>query len=206
MVKAKVDTDLKEMIINDLLLIPTHIRDDRYVRLSSEDCIRLFGNTIQLTIDKELSKDRVLFYEKVTLIGPKGELENVSLLGPLGEQTHIELQMADRWSLGVEPPTKENGMALAAPTLTIVGPIGSVVNYMSGIILGRHIHMDAERANALGLKNKAFVAVETRGNQPVILRNIQLTINNNQYTEFHLTENEADALAIESGDNVKIVL
>lgn len=206
MVTDKVDTKLNEMIIHDLLLVPIHIRDDRHVCLSSEDCIRLFGNDVQLTVQKELSGDRVLYREKITLVGPKGSIENVALIGPFGGQTYIELQMADRWNLGVEPPVKESGTALAAPTLTIVGPMGSVVNYMNGIIMGRHMHMDADRAKALGLKNKAFLSVETRGNQPVILKNIQVTINNHHYTEFHLTGNEAEALEIESGDNVKIVL
>lgn len=189
----------------DLLTIPVGV-SNRHVHLCREDMDILFGKGSEMTILKELSQKG--FYaakETVTVAGPKGAIAKVRLLGPLREHTQIELLASDRYALGILPPVKESGIQSASPSITLVGPKGTVVNCMGGMVAARHIHMKTEEAEILGLKDGDYVKVRTCGERDLVFSKVKIRTGPFD-TELHLDSDEANAAGLNNGDQVKIVL
>ncbi|HEA7200720.1 TPA: hypothetical protein RXJ77_005098, partial [Escherichia coli] len=75
--------------------IPVAI-SNRHVHLSQEDAQTLFGPNYSFKIKKDLSQPgQYACEERVTLVGPKGVIENVRILGPVRPQTQVELSVSD---------------------------------------------------------------------------------------------------------------
>ena len=82
----------------------------RHVHVTKEDLAILFGKEGKLTNKKDLSQPgQFACYERVTVVGPKGELPNVSILGPERKQTQVELSLTDARKIGIVPPIRESG-------------------------------------------------------------------------------------------------
>lgn len=191
---------------DNLLVIPVGV-SNRHVHLCRKDMDILFGKDSELTVYRDLSqKGYYAAEETVTLAGPRGALSRVRLLGPLRESTQIELLASDRFTLGIEPPVRESGIQALAPTITIVGPKGTVINNMGGMVAWRHIHMNTKEANQLGIKDGAYVKVKVRGDRGLVFSNVKIRIGEAFRTELHLDSDEANAAGIKNGDLVEIVL
>lgn len=191
---------------DDLLTIPVGV-SNRHVHLCRKDMDILFGKDSELTVYRELSQTGYYAAEEtVTLAGPRGALSRVRLLGPLRDDTQIELLASDRFTLGIEPPVRESGIQALAPTITIVGPKGTVINNMGGMIAWRHIHMNAKEAEQLGIKDGAYVKVKAKGEREIIFSNVKIRIGEAFRTELHLDSDEANAAGIKNGDLVEIIL
>src|SRR3712207_9303160 len=68
----------------------------RHVHLSQEHIDLLFGKGYELTKVKELSQPgQYACKERVSLIGPKGMIQNVVVLGPARKETQVELSKSD---------------------------------------------------------------------------------------------------------------
>ena len=96
----------------------------RHVHVTREALDILFGEGYELTDKKELSQPgQFASNERVTVVGPKGELANVSILGPVRPATQVELALTDahlqelqRWGVasaslncvqaGCQPPSR----------------------------------------------------------------------------------------------------
>lgn len=191
---------------DDLLLIPVGV-SNRHVHLSRKDMDVLFGEGSELTEYRELTqKGYFAAKETVTIVGPKGAISKVRLLGPLRNETQIEVLASDRFALGIEPPVRESGSPTMAPTITIVGPKGTVINNMGGMIAWRHIHMNTSESKLLGINDGDFVKVKTQGEREIIFSNVKIRIGEAFRTELHLDSDEANAANIKNGDLVKIIL
>ena len=59
--------------------------------------------------------------ERVTLEGPKGQLERVAILGPGRARTQIEVSRTDGFALGIDPPVRDSGKLDGTPTVRIIG-------------------------------------------------------------------------------------
>lgn len=94
---------------NRNMRVPVGI-SNRHIHLSSEDAAALFGPDYQFTIKKELTQPGQYAYnETVTIVGPKGSIEQVRILGPYRKNTQIEVLMADTFRLGMDVPMRLSG-------------------------------------------------------------------------------------------------
>ena len=86
----------------------------RHVHITKEHMAVLFGEGAELTCKKELSQPgQFACEERVTVVGPKGEMKNVSILGPFRSQTQVELSRTDARKIGLDAPTRNPEIWLA---------------------------------------------------------------------------------------------
>ena len=133
---------------------------NRHVHLSKEDLEVLFGKGYQLTPVKDLRQPgQFAAKETVTIVGPKGAIENVRVLGPIRKETQVEISRTDAFKLGLNPPVRDSGDLDGTPGIVIVGPAGVVVKNRGVILAKRHIHMHPKDAQHYGVKDKDIVRV-----------------------------------------------
>lgn len=78
----------------------------RHVHLSQEDLDTLFGKGYRLTNKKDLSQPgQFACEERVSVIGPKGEMKGVSILGPVRPASQVELSLTDARKIGTRLPS-----------------------------------------------------------------------------------------------------
>lgn len=199
------NNEFSRNINEDLLRIPVGV-SNRHVHLCRKDMDVLFGEGSELTEYRELTqKGYFAAKETVTVVGPKGAINKVRLLGPLRDDTQIELLASDRFVLGIEPSVRESGIQTMAPTITIVGQKGTVINNMGGMIAWRHVHMNAYESKLLGFKDGDYVKVKTLGEREIIFSNVKIRIGEAFRTELHLDSDEANAASIKDGDFVEVI-
>lgn len=184
--------------------IPVGI-SNRHLHLSKKDLESLFGPGYELKVMKDLRQPgQYAAVETVTLVGPKGEIENVRVLGPVRSATQVEVSLTDSFKLGIKPPVRESGDLKSAPTLRIRGPQGEVEVPESAILAWRHVHMHTSEAEQLGVKDRDMVSVYIPGDRAVTLHNIVVRVRPDFALEFHVDTDEANACGLKNGDMVEI--
>ncbi len=185
--------------------IPVGI-SNRHVHLSEEHLTRLFGRDAELCKIKDLSQPgQFACQDCVTLVGPKGTIENVRILGPTRPKTQIELLAADCFKLGVKAPLKESGKLSGTPGLVICGPKGCENLTEGAIVAKRHIHMTPADAKRFNCQDNEIVKVECGGERGGILDNVVVRVTEASKLDFHIDTEEANAMGITGSDKVKIV-
>ncbi|HWQ42536.1 MAG TPA: phosphate propanoyltransferase [Desulfosporosinus sp.] len=185
--------------------IPVAI-SNRHVHLSKEDMNKLFGANHPFKVFKNLSQPGQFAYEeKVTLVGPKGVLENVRILGPARPKTQVEISVSDGIKLGVNAPIRDSGELAQSATLTLVGPLGSTTLPESTIIAARHIHMHPDDAVRFGVKDKERINVKVPGTRGLIFNEMLVRVSNNYKLEMHIDIDEANAAYLKNNDSVEII-
>ena len=82
----------------------------KHVHLTDKAVEVLFGKGKKLTPKRPLSQPgQFLSEERVTLVTPKGRIENVAVLGPERPYVQVELSATDAGPLGVRAPLKMSG-------------------------------------------------------------------------------------------------
>lgn len=204
-VNAVVKILSEELADRDVSLILAGI-SNRHVHLSVPDIYQLFGEGYEMKPWRELTQKG--FYaceETVTLVGPKGAITKVRILGPPREHTQVELQLSDKFALGVDLELRDSGQLGTYPALTIVGPKGAVTNSTGIMAALRHIHMNTKDAEILGLQDGDTVSVETSGVRSVTFHNVKVRLGPAFKTEIHLDIDEANAANLKNGDMVKVI-
>ena len=180
---------------------------NRHIHLDRKDMDILFGQDSELTFKKELGQPgQYACEETVTLHGPKGELGRVRVLGPLRSASQMEISVTDGFALGVRPPIRESGKIEGTPGLTIVGPKGTIEKDTGAIAALRHIHLDPETAQRIGVKDKQMVKVEIRGLRGGILHNVLIRVSEQFAPEMHIDVDEANAFGVKNGDRAYIIV
>ncbi len=141
----------------------------------------------------------------LTIQTPKNKIEKVRLLGPLRPYTQVEISKTDAYLLGLNPPVRESGNLIGAEPITIIGPYGSITKNCV-IIANRHIHIDKETREKLGLTNVSEVKVKVGGIKGGILDHVSIKETNPAYYEMHIDTDDANANLIQNGDEVEIIL
>ncbi|SMB98065.1 putative phosphotransacetylase [Thermanaeromonas toyohensis ToBE] len=187
-----------------LLEIPVGV-SGRHVHLTPEHFHKLFGPDASLTKLRDLVQPgQFAARETVTVVGPKGVLENVRIIGPLRDYTQVEVSRTDCFKLGVNPPVRDSGDLEGTPGCVLIGPAG-IVTLERGVILAlRHIHMPLEEAKRYGFKDKDVVAVEVNGERGIIFQNVLVRVQSDAALEFHVDTDEANACLLTSGAKVQI--
>lgn len=95
----------------------------RHVHLTKEAIATLFGEGYELTPKKMLSQPgQFACEERVTVVGPRGEIKNVSILGPARSANQVEVSFTDARALGLTPPVRESGDIAGSAPCRIIGP------------------------------------------------------------------------------------
>ena len=176
----------------------------RHVHVTEAQAQVLFGH--KLTPKRELSQPgQYLANERVTVIGPKGELANVAVLGPERKAGQVELSMTDSRTLGIDAPIRLSGDIANSPGVTLRGDKGQVVLREGTIIAKRHIHITPADAANMGVADKQVVRLQTYTDRPLVFGDVVVRVSPSFRTRVHLDYDEANACGFRTGDLGRIL-
>ncbi len=170
----------------------------RHIHISDEHLAVLFGDGATLTCKKELSQPgQFACEERVTVVGPKGEMKNVTILGPTRPQTQVELSRTDTRKIGLDAPIRESGDLAGSPGCKLIGPAGEV-DLDSGVIIAkRHAHMTPQDAEQLGIVDKQNIYIKLNYNdRMVIFGDVVARVNPQYGLAVHIDTDEANAAGL----------
>lgn len=170
----------------------------RHVHLSEQDLATLFGADAKLTNKKDLSQPgQFACYERVTVVGPKGELPGVSILGPVRKATQVELALTDARKIGISVPIRESGDIEGTPGCKLIGPAGEVEISCGVIAAKRHIHMTPDSAAEYGLQDKQIVSVKVGGNgRELTFGDVVVRVRSDFAPAMHIDTDESNAAGL----------
>lgn len=201
---AAVTEAVVRQLENHTLTIPVGV-SNRHVHLSQQDLAILFGGSASLTKSKELSQPgQFACAETLTLVGPKGVIENVRVLGPVRTATQVEISAADGFRLGIKPPVRDSGDLEGSAKATLVGPEGAVSLLQGVVVAARHIHMHEADAMRFGVRDKQKVCVRSPGERGLIFEEVLVRVSPNYSLEFHVDLDEANAAGLANGERVTL--
>ncbi len=176
----------------------------RHVHLTKEAAQALFGHP--LTPLRPLSQPgQFAAKERVSLMGPKGRIENVAVLGPERSACQVELSKTDCVSLGLDAPVRQSGDIENSPGLILANG-ERIFSIRQGVIVAqRHIHMTPADAAARGLRDGQVVRLQTFTERPVIFEDVLLRVSPDYATYAHLDYDEANACGFRKGDLGRIL-
>ena len=176
----------------------------RHVHVTKAQAHALFGHG--LTPKRPLSQPgQYLANERVTVIGPKGELQNVAVLGPERKEAQVEISLTDSKTLGIVPPVRRSGDVQDSPGAILKGSMGRVDLSRGVIAARRHIHMTPEDAARFGVKDKQVVRLQTYTDRPLIFDDVTVRVSKDFVTYVHLDYDEANACGFRAGDLGRIL-
>lgn len=180
---------------------------NRHLHLSQKDLEILFGSSYELKPIKDLGQPgQYAAEETISIVGPKGKIENVRILGPVRKETQVEVSKTDAFKLGLNPPVRDSGDLEGSESVLIIGPNGEVEIDKGLILAKRHIHMHTDDANHYNLKDKDIVSVYSNSEgRKIIFQDVLIRVSEKFALEFHVDTDEANAAFLKNNDNVYIV-
>jgi putative phosphotransacetylase len=181
---------------------------NRHIHVSQQDLEALFGPGHQLKNIKNLMQPgQFACEETVTLVGPKGSIENVRILGPVRAQTQVEVLQSDVFKLGkIQPPVRESGALAGSAPFKLVGPKGTIEKSEGMVIAMRHVHMDPVSAERYGCKDKDVVKLRVGiPGREAILENVVIRVSPSYALECHIDFDEGNAVGIGNGSQGEII-
>ncbi len=176
----------------------------RHVHVTQAQAKILFGHG--LTSKRPLSQPgQYLANERLTIIGPKGKLDNVAVLGPERKEAQVEISLTDGRSLGLTPPIRPSGEVSNSPGCILAGPQGQVAVQKGVIAAQRHIHITPEDAARLKVSDKQIVKFQVYTARPLIFEDVLVRVSPNFATFAHLDYDEANACGFREGDLGRIL-
>ncbi|MEM8994079.1 MAG: acetate/propionate family kinase [Acidobacteriota bacterium] len=173
----------------------------RHVHLDRTAMDALFGPDSELTIHRNLSQPgQFAAREKVTLVGPRGDIEGVRVLGPLRGKTQVEIARTDEFRLGVDAPVRASGKTQGSAPITLRGPAGTL-HLKEGLICAwRHIHMTPADAETYGVQHGDQVEVAIRGgDSDLTFGDVMIRVKDSYVLEMHIDTDEANAAELSQG-------
>ncbi len=173
----------------------------RHVHLDRAGMDALFGPGSELTPLRPLSQPgQYACEETVTVVGPRGRLENVRVLGPLRKANQVEVSRTDEFLLGVDAPIRQSGHTKDSAPVTLVGPKGSLALTEGLICAWRHIHMHPDDAAAYGVSDGDEVEVAvTGGPRDLVFGDVLVRVHEQFVLEMHIDTDEANAAELSRG-------
>lgn len=179
----------------------------RHIHLSRQDVDALFGVGYQLQRGKPLSQPgQYACNERVTLVGPKGELGNVVVLGPERETTQVEISLTDAVVLGVSAPVRLSGDLNGSAGLILRNGNREISLQQGVIVAKRHIHMSEEDSRLWGLKQGDRVDLRCFTSRPVTFHDVEVRVSERFVTVVHLDYDEANGCGYSRGDRGVMLL
>lgn len=178
----------------------------RHIHLCQKDVETLFGPGHQLTFKSELMGGQFAAVETCTIVGLKlRALEKVRVLGPVRSKTQVEISATDARSLGISAPVRNSGDIIGSAPIAIVGPQGAIYLKEGCIVAARHIHMDPETAEAIGVRDQELVSVQADNQRRTIYDQVLVRVDPSFTLEMHIDTDEANAAGIKPGDHVQLI-
>jgi acetate kinase len=174
----------------------------RHAHLSQATIEQVFGIGHQLRPRTWLSQTgQFAAQETVSLVGPKGRLDNVRVMGPPREHDQIELSRTDETVLGIEAAVRLSGDLTCTPGIVVEGPTGRR-SLQSGVISARrHIHMNPQEADRLGVRDGQTVQVRIdSSDRDLTFGDVTVRVRPDFRLELHLDTDEANAAGVTKGD------
>ena len=176
----------------------------RHVHLTQDQIMTLFGH--ELTPAKPLSQPgQFAARERVTVVGPKGELKNVAVLGPARKEGQVELSLTDARALGLSVPVRQSGDVKDSPGVNLFGPAGQLRLERGAIAAQRHIHLTPADAARFGVKDKQTVKLQTFTARPLMFEDVVVRVSPDFAPRVHLDYDEANACGFAPGDFGRII-
>ena len=177
----------------------------RHVHVTREQAFALFGH--DLTQKRPLSQPgQYLSQQRVTLVGPKGELDRVAVLGPVRSEAQVEVSLTDARVLGIDPPIRPSGQVAGSPGITLKGPQGTVKLNQGVMVAQRHIHLNPQQAQNFGVKDKQVVSLQVLTDRPVVFEDVLVRVSSQYEAAVHLDYDEANACNLKPGDLGRILV
>ena len=169
----------------------------RHVHVTEDDLKVLLGEGKELTVRNMLSQPgQFASFERVNLVGPKSSINNVLILGPVRKKTQVEISLTDARKLGVTALIRESGDVEGTSGIKIVGPAGEL-DITEGVIAAkRHLHLDCETAEEMGLKDKDTVSVRVEGERALTFDEVVVRVSDKFSPAVHLDTDEANAAGL----------
>lgn len=204
-VRAAVEEVLRVRGKPDSFEVPVGV-SGRHVHLSHEDLDTLFGKGFEFHLLRNLSqKGQYANEETVMAAGPRGALR-LRVLGPARAHTQVELLMSDAHVLGMDLPVCESGVWEPSPSITLIGPKGTIIVNHGVMTAWRHIHMDPEFAAAVGAQDGDMARVRVDGQRGLIFERVLIRVGALMTTELHVDTDEANACGLKNKDKVWVSL
>ena len=148
----------------------------------------------KLHYKKELSQPgQYACEERVDVVGPKKTL-NMSIIGPCRPSTQVEIALTDARTLGVTPPVRESGDVENSAPCKLVGPCGEVELKQGVIAAKRHVHLDPETAEKIGVKDKEIVSVKIDNpGRALVFGDVVIRVSPSFRPAMHIDTDEANA-------------
>lgn len=172
----------------------------RHVHLSRGDADALFGAGYQLRKKKDISQPgQYICEERLTVIGPKGQLSNVAVLGPLREKTQAEFSLTDGRALGLDLPVKMSGDLSGAADLWLMNGANIIKARGAAIAAKNHVHMTEADAARMGISKGQTVTVKMQTARPLSFEGVAVRISPDGALAFHMDTDEANACGFQAG-------
>ena len=176
----------------------------RHVHVTKAQALELFGH--ELTPKRSLSQPgQFLANERLTVMGPKGKLENVAVLGPERKEAQVEVSLTDGKTLGLQVPVRLSGDVKDTPGVTLSTERGRV-NLRQGVMAAqRHIHLTPEDARHFGVADRQTVRLKTFTERPLVFEDVAVRVSPDFASYVHLDYDEANACGFRPGDLGRIL-
>ena len=176
----------------------------RHVHLTEGQILTLFGHG--LTPAKPLSQPgQFAAKERLTVVGPKGEMKNVAVLGPARKEAQVEVSLTDARALGLTVPVRLSGDVKDSPGVKLIGPAGQVVLERGAIAALRHIHLTPADATRFGVRDRQVVKLQTFTSRPLVFDDVVVRVSADFAPRVHLDYDEANACGFAKGDFGRIL-
>lgn len=166
----------------------------KHVHLTQEAVEKLFGAGASLTPKRPLSQPgQFLSEERVTLITPKGRMENVAVLGPVRDAIQTELAMTDCRALGLNAPLRMSGDLSGAADIYMMGTKGMIEAKGSVIVAQAHVHLTPQDAERAGVIDGQRVSVTIHGKRQTTFEQVLCRVSSQAALAMHIDFDEANA-------------
>lgn len=179
----------------------------RHVHLCRADVEKLFGAGYALEKFRDLSQPgQFACKERVTILGPNGQILKARVLGPERSATQVEISMTDAFALGIKAPVRMSGKTQGSPACTLTGAAGSIEIPEGVIVAARHLHLSEEQAALYGLKDGQVVSLRADGERAAVLENVVVRAGKGHDMEVHIDTDEANAICLAPGAMMEVLI
>lgn len=177
-----------------------------HVHLTQRHVESLFGQGSKLTVLRDLEQaGQFAAQETLTIVGPKGVMQQVRVIGPARSQTQVELSRTDTFLLGIKAPLRDSGKLEDTPGAVLLGSKGVAILDQGCIIAKAHLHLLTNQAKKLGLTEMNKVSILIKGKKTVSYHDVTIRLIDKGITEFHIDTDEANAAFADTGDMAMII-
>lgn len=168
-----------------------------HAHLSDADVEALFGEGEKLNVVKMLGDGKAGQYlsdKKVEVVcGERSR--RLSVLGPTRRHSQIEVSYTEGRALGVRPPIGDSGKVGGTMGCVLVGTAGRVELTEGMMVARRHIHLNVEKANELGIQDGAFVKIRIEGPRALVFDMVPIRVGSGS-TVMHVDYDEMNAAGL----------